>query len=378
MSILQPTAHLKGHSQPVLCVKYAKDTFLGEHALASGSEDNTCRIWDTRTQRAVKGIKGLQDPVSSVAFAPESDSSLFYLSSGKKVSLIYLSLVLLPSLTRAFFFHSLHKVLTYDLRNTAMTVSEPVREYSFSGDEINSIDINQKQTFLATADDNGEVKVIDLLNHKIHKKLTKKHGNICMSVKFSQRKAWEVWSGGLDCKVYQWDFSKGKPLNILSTSPVEATAAQMFNPPFVYTLETSLDGQWIAAGLGDASIQLLDFGGKKAKKGDPTTMRLDDGHSNMVNCLSFLPSQSESSSQLISGSVNGSLALWQLPQHKEQRTGSETAGAQLLEKYQLDKSIGRLNQLETYSMDGQKTLLAAAAVGGLHNDGGVLNIYSLA
>lgn len=66
-----------------------------------------------------------------------------------------------------------------------------------------------------------------------------------MSVKFSQRKAWEgrmaralmmiaterltptfhhafffdiVWSGGLDCKVYQWDFSKGKPLDILSTS----------------------------------------------------------------------------------------------------------------------------------------------------------------
>lgn len=93
---------------------------------------------------------------------------------------------------------------------------------------------------------------------------------------------------------------------------------------------------------------------------------------------SFLPSQNESSSQLISGSVNGSLALWQLPQHKEERTGSDTAGAQLLEKYQLDKSIGRLNQLEAYSVDGQKTLLAAAAVGGLHNDGGVLNIYSLA
>jgi hypothetical protein len=59
----------------------------------------------------------------------------------------------------------------------------------------------------------------------------------------------------------------------------------MFNPPFVYILEASLDGRWIAAGLGDASIQLLDFGGKKAKNGDLTTMRLDDGHSNMVNCL---------------------------------------------------------------------------------------------
>lgn len=86
--------------------------------------------------------------------------------------------------------------------------------------------------------------------------------------------------------------------------------------------------------------------------------------------------------------MNGSLALWQLPQHsekgslnsglQEQRIGSDTTGAQLLEKYQLDKSIGRLNQLEAYSVDGQNTMLVAAGVGGLHGTGGVLNIYSLA
>ncbi|KAI8340517.1 WD40-repeat-containing domain protein [Chlamydoabsidia padenii] len=260
MSILQPTAQLKGHTEPVLCVKYAKDTFLGEHVLASGSEDNTCRLWDIRTQRAVKGIKGLQDPVSSVAFAPSFDSSLFYLASG-------------------------NKVFTYDLRNTGMIVCDPIRKYDFSGDEINSIDINQKQTHLATADDKGEVKVVDLVNHKIYKKLNKKHGNICMSVKFSQRKAWEVWSGGLDCKVYQWDFSKGKPLNIFDTNSTEPTSAQMFNPPFVYALETSNDGQWIVTGLGDSSIQLYDFGDKKSKLADPIITHLENGHSNMVNCL---------------------------------------------------------------------------------------------
>ncbi|CAO3596263.1 unnamed protein product [Absidia cylindrospora] len=345
-STLQPTAELKGHQKPVLCVKYAQNTFLGEHILASGSEDNTCRIWDLRTQQVVKGIKGLQDPVSSVAYGPTSDSSLFYLSSGKKV-------------------------FVYDLRNSSMIVSETCREYEFSGDEINSIDINQKQTFLATGDDNGEVKIVDLVNHKIYKKLNKKHRNICMSVKFSQRKAWEVWSGGLDCKVHQWDFSKGKLLDIYDTAPSEPSSSQMFNPPFVYTIGNSMDGSWVAAGLGDASIQLFNFGDKKTKRIDPLVSRLEDGHSNMVNCLSFLPGRDESQEQvLLSGSVNGSLALWHLP--------TMTApNNQPSSKYQLDSSVARLNQLETYTMDGKTTTLAAAGVGGVDGNGGVLNLYSL-
>ncbi|ORZ08317.1 WD40-repeat-containing domain protein, partial [Absidia repens] len=332
-STLQPSAELKGHQKPVLCVKYAQNTFLGEHILASGSEDNTCRIWDLRTQQVVKGIKGLQDPVSSVAFAPTSDSSLFYLSSGKKV-------------------------LVYDLRNTGMIVSETCREYEFSGDEINSIDINQKQSFLATGDDNGEVKIVDLVNHKIYKKLNKKHRNV-------------IWSGGLDCKVHQWDFSKGKLLDIYDTAPSEPSSTQMFNPPFVYTIENSMDGNWVAAGLGDASIQI-----------DPVVSRLEDGHSNMVNCLSFLPGGDESQEPLLlSGSVNGSLALWRLPLHSatnQVKAPTMTAPSdQPISKYQLDASVVRLNQLETYTMDGKTTTLAAAAVGGVDGNGGVLNLYSL-
>lgn len=39
-NILQPKIQLKGHTAPVLCVKYAKDTFLGSDILASGSGKN--------------------------------------------------------------------------------------------------------------------------------------------------------------------------------------------------------------------------------------------------------------------------------------------------------------------------------------------------
>lgn len=63
----------------------------------------------------------------------------------------------------------------------------------------------------------------------------------------------------------------------------EPTAAQMFNPPFVYEIATSPNGEWIAAGLGDATIQLLSPANKKQKK--LQEIRLENGHNSMINCL---------------------------------------------------------------------------------------------
>jgi hypothetical protein len=65
--------------------------------------------------------------------------------------------------------------------------------------------------------------------------------------------------------------------------PKEPTAAQMFNPPFVYTMAISSNGEWIAAGLGDTTIQLLSPLNKKQKKSQE--IRLENGHNSMVNCL---------------------------------------------------------------------------------------------
>lgn len=79
---IHPLHSLKGHQAPVLTVEYAKDSFLGQYLLASGSgndrirqetwllltadisEDNTCRIWDLRSKKVLKGIKNLDAPVS--------------------------------------------------------------------------------------------------------------------------------------------------------------------------------------------------------------------------------------------------------------------------------------------------------------------------
>ncbi|EIE83050.1 hypothetical protein RO3G_07755 [Rhizopus delemar RA 99-880] len=63
----------------------------------------------------------------------------------------------------------------------------------------------------------------------------------------------------------------------------EPSAAQMFNPPFVYSLAISTDGNWIASSLGDSTIQLISPPSKKSKT--TKKVRLMNGHNSMVNCL---------------------------------------------------------------------------------------------
>ncbi|KAI7869058.1 WD40-repeat-containing domain protein [Spinellus fusiger] len=340
LSPMTPLQILVGHKAPVVCLHHAKDSYLGEHLLASGSEDATCRLWDLRLSKAVKGIQGFDSPVSSVSFARQSSLPHFYLASGTKV-------------------------FTYDLRNTSMILTQAEREYHFSKDEINTIDINEKNTFLATADDDGQVTIVDLTTHKIYKPFSKKHRSICMVVQFRPKKPWQVWSGGLDNKVLQWDFSRGSILSTYDTNPKEPSAEHMFNPPFVYCLAISTNGQRIAAGLGDTTVQVLSFDpAKKSKHESPTVIRLEEGHASMISSLTFL---SGTDHDLLSGASNGSLARWTLLPSNEQ-------AYELKQTSQLDSRFVKLNWLT--SMDtGSGPLVAAAGVG--VNNTAALAVYSL-
>ncbi|KAI9473690.1 MAG: WD40-repeat-containing domain protein [Benjaminiella poitrasii] len=338
---ITPLFELKGHQGPVLTVDYSENSFVGSYALASGSEDNTCRIWDLRSKRVIKGIRNLNEPITSVKFAKKSSLPFLYLSSGTKV-------------------------YTYDLRAEGIILTESAQTYEFSNDEINSIDIHENNKFLSTADDEGVVNIIDLNSHKIYKKSAKKHNNICMSVKFRAKKSWDVWSGGMDSKVYEWDFSRGLPTNIYDMTPKEPSSAQMFNPPFVYALDISNDGEWIAAGLGDTSIQLLSPPNKKQKRRDLLELRLENGHNAMVSCLSFLIDSNKKTS-LISGSSNGRITVWNpIDTDESQR---------IVNMFKLDNSIGKLNAFKAY--DNENQIHIAAAGTSQSSNSGALSIYQL-
>ena len=80
-------------------------------------------------------------------------------------------------------------------------------QQSFNTEEINSIELSADGRLLVSADDAGQVAVVDLEARTLVRALKTGHTNIASSAIFHGQNAWQVLSGGLDCQLLCWDFS---------------------------------------------------------------------------------------------------------------------------------------------------------------------------
>ena len=212
-------------------------------------------------------------------------------------------------------------VVCYDLQN----LSTPVQVYSYNSDEINQICFHHSGPYVCACDDSGDVKIINTDTSTLFKTLSGRHSNLCMSAKFLPRKPWEVVSGGMDCKVVRWDFSRPRPIVELSTQSAseEVQSENMLvNPPMVHSIDTWTSNHCIACGLGNGIVAVYELRGKEI-----TLKCKSTAHSAMVVCVRCFEQveNGEKCYYIVSGANDCKVVLLRMTDKEESATYQKTA-----------------------------------------------------
>lgn len=311
---------LKGHRDSVLCLDHSSHAVTGDtHGilssgdyLLSGSQDGTARLWDLKgsKRQTCLCISTQKRPVQACRFG----GSVITADSSKGPGDAFLSVYLGVQ----------DELWGYDLRMTnvpaiqilqptdaAWTMASPTSHHPRTveqdiatnhkdDDDLNEINqisttiVNnyttnyQRRRFVATACDDGTVRMIPLHNTDLglgspkgndssaNQRITTLHhcdnnsneGCLVTTAVFSplqdtkthSNTACLLASGGTDCTVRLWDpFKPRKPLHSISMVGTADNdhGNQIYNPPFVHHLVWNPSGTALLAGCGDGSIGVL-------------------------------------------------------------------------------------------------------------------------
>lgn len=252
---------LKDHSSLVTSLAVSSNSLI----VASGSLDDTIKLWNINTGELFNTLFGHLNAVNSVAFTPDgkllgscSDDGTIKLWNPSKGILV-------------------------------ATLKGHLRD-------INSVAISQNGTLLASGSEDRTVKLWDLTKgftgNELNpiRSLSGRSGMIkCVTFSPNGEK---VASGGLDNNIYLWNVAKGDLLSTLSGH---------FNS--INTVAISPDGNILASGSKDQTIKIWDI-----SKNNPMLLRSLAGHTNMVNSVVFSPQ----GNTLISASSDNTIKLWQV------------------------------------------------------------------
>ncbi|XP_059543518.1 WD repeat-containing protein 53 isoform X4 [Myotis daubentonii] len=173
-SAIMAVKWIGGHSSPILCLNASS-----EGLVASGAEGGDLMAWgEDGTPLGHTRFEGAND-VTCVLFSPSCPTKL-YASHGETISIL-------------------------DVRSLKGSLDH----FHVNEEEINCLSLNETENLLASADDSGAIKILDLENKKVSRSL-RRHSNICSSVAFRPQRPQSLVSCGLDmqvmlCKEYLGD-----------------------------------------------------------------------------------------------------------------------------------------------------------------------------
>ncbi|KAF7587085.1 hypothetical protein BBP40_007724 [Aspergillus hancockii] len=225
---------LDGHSGWVLSVVFSPDGQM----VASGSQDRTIKLWDTRTGEEVRTLKGHSNTVWSVAFSPNGQ----IVASGSHDRTIKL----------------------WDART-----GEEVCTLEGHSNTVWSVAFSPDGQMVASGSGDRTIKLWDARTGEEVRTL-EGHSSLVSSVAFSPD-GQIVASGSHDRTIKLWDARSGKEVRTLKG-----------HSDWVWSVAFSPDGQIVASGSDDRTIKLWD-----TRTGEEVCTL--EGHSNTVRSVAFSP-----------------------------------------------------------------------------------------
>ncbi|XP_025846055.1 WD repeat-containing protein 53 isoform X1 [Vulpes vulpes] len=275
-----------GHSSPILCLNASQ-----EGLVASGAEGGDLMAWgEDGTPLGHTRFQGADD-VTSILFSPSCPTKL-YASHGETISLL-------------------------DVRSLKGSLDH----FHVNEEEINCLSLNETENLLASADDSGAIKILDLENKKVSRSL-KRHSNICSSVAFRPQRPQSLVSCGLDMQVMLWNLQKARPVWITNLQEDEAeelespqSPGQLLNPALAHSVSVASCGNIFSCGAEDGKVRIFRVMGVKCEQ------ELGfKGHTLGVSQVCFLPE----SYLLLTGGNDGKIMLWDVSSEVEKKQKSPT------------------------------------------------------
>ncbi|KAK4652844.1 HNWD NOD-like receptor pc4 [Podospora pseudocomata] len=308
---------LEGHRYHVNSVAISPDSKW----VATGSRDNTIKIWDTATGSCTQTLKGHRDWVTSVAISPDSK----WVASGSLDSTIKIWDTATGSCTQTLKGHR-HIVTSVAISPDSKWVASGSRDQTIKiwdtatgsctqtlkghGHIVTSVAISPDSKRVASGSYDNTIKIWDPATGSCTQTL-KGHGDWVTSVAISPDSKW-VASGSRDQTIKIWDTATGSCTQTLKghRDSVQSVASSLNSTrsctqtlkghrDWVTSVAISPDSKWVASGSPDNTIKIWD-----AATGSCTQTL--EGHGHMVTSVAISPD----SKWVASGSYDKTIKIW--------------------------------------------------------------------
>jgi WD40 repeat protein len=299
IKLQEPVSVLEGHSAGVLSVAFSPDG----KTIASGSVDDTLRLWNANQARLVRTMQGHPFPIGQIRFSPNG-ASLF---TGSTDGIIRVWQVASGIFQRSFEGHS-GKITGLDISKDGKWLASSAEDFTVriwrlpNGAPVQIIDEGMAEICcvvftpdslaVAWGEVDGTIRVRTLKGSWLQ--TLKNTSQPVTSLDISADGKF-LASGYADGLIRVWRVQDGGLLQTLRVSEAGVNA-----------LAFSPDGSWLVSASQDNNLSLWQFDGSQFQT---LPVRILSGHTGPVNSVDFTPN----GRQIVSGSDDGTVRLWNLP-----------------------------------------------------------------